>query len=243
MPRYYPLMGGRVLILEKDTKFPALNTALLEPDGLIAIGGDLSVERIICAYRQGIFPWFNEGEPILWWSPDPRMAMQPDAIKISRSLKKRIKKNDYEIRLDSQFRQVMQSCAHTPREGQPGTWISAEMVEAYCELHLQGYAHSVETWINDELVGGLYGVAIGSMFYGESMFHSVTDASKIAFVHLVENLKHWGYGMIDCQMHTEHLASLGAAAIDRHDFAQTLIQLIDKQPQEHAWTDLKKVYV
>ena len=222
----YRLPGGDVAALEQDTPFPPLAAALQDPNGLLAIGGDLSAERLLDAYRRGIFPWFSAGDPLLWWSPDPRMVLFPEALKISRSLAKRLKRKDYEIRYDSAFRQVMQACSGTPRPGQYGTWIVNEIVEAYCRLHALGYAHSVETWIDGELVGGLYGVRIGRMFYGESMFHRVADASKIAFVHLVQDLLSQGVGMIDCQMKTGHLASLGAREIPRVEFARRLAELL-----------------
>lgn len=229
MNAYYRLPGGNVAALEDDAPFPPLPAALKNPNGLIAIGGDLSPQRLLNAYRHGIFPWFSEGEPILWWSPDPRMVLFPDELKISRSLAKRLKRQDYEVRYDTAFREVMTACSAAPRDGQNGTWIVPEMVDAYCRLHEQGYAHSAETWINGELVGGLYGVKIGRMFYGESMFHHVTDASKIAFVHLVKRLQENGTGMIDCQMHTAHLASLGAREIPRKAFASRLEGLLRAQ--------------
>ncbi len=205
-----------------------------DPNGLLAAGGDLSAERLVEAYRQGIFPWFNPGEPILWWSPDPRMVLFPAELKVSRSLRKTLKKHDYEVRVDTAFAPVMRNCAK-PRDGQPGTWISDEMVAAYSCLHAQGIAHSVETWRDGELTGGLYGVALGRMFYGESMFSRATDASKIAFVHLVRQLERWGFGMIDCQMKTSHLASLGAREIPRAEFVQRLGQLIELPPETGRW--------
>lgn len=213
--------------LEPDTPFPALDSALTEHNGLLAAGGDLSPERLLAAYRLGIFPWYSEGEPILWWSPDPRMVLFPAELKISRSLAKRLKNMDYEVRYDSAFREVMLACANTRRPGQDGTWITEDIINGYCRLHGLGYAHSAETWINGKLVGGLYGVAIGKMFYGESMFHYVTDASKIAFVHLIRCLEQKGFGMIDCQMKTLHLASLGAKEISRSEFSQRLAKLVN----------------
>ncbi|GAO35642.1 leucyl/phenylalanyl-tRNA--protein transferase [Sulfuricella sp. T08] len=212
--------------IDNDTPFPPLSSALREPNGLLAAGGDLSPQRLIAAYSRGIFPWFNPGEPILWWSPDPRMVLFPGELKVSRSLRKTLKNQTYEIRTDTAFRQVMQACA-APRDGHSGTWISPAMVAAYTELHRQGLAHSVETWMDDKLVGGLYGVSLGRMFYGESMFSLATDASKIAFVHLVRQLELWGYGMIDCQMKTAHLASLGAREIPRAEFSQKLTELVN----------------
>ncbi len=226
MSAFYRLLGGDVVALESDTPFPPLQAALQHPNGLLAIGGDLTPQRLLDAYARGIFPWFSPEEPILWWSPDPRMVMFPNELKISRSLAKRLKKTDYEVRFDSAFRRVMQACSQAPREGQNGTWIVPDMIAAYCRLHELGYAHSAETWIDGELVGGLYGVKLGRMFYGESMFHRVTDASKIAFVHMVRRLQQQGVGMIDCQMHTSHLASLGAREIPRAEFSQKLTELV-----------------
>ena len=229
---YYHLPGGPVLALDADTPFPPLEHALQEPNGLLAIGDALSPQRLLQAYRLGIFPWFSEGEPILWWSPDPRMVLYPQELKISKSLAKRLKKADYEVRMDTAFGQVIQDCSMTMRAKPDGTasndtWISDEIVQGYTELHRLGYAHSVETWMNGELVGGLYGVAIGKMFYGESMFHHVTDASKIAFVHCVQHLQAQGFGMIDCQMKTSHLASFGAREIPRREFALRLSELLN----------------
>jgi leucyl/phenylalanyl-tRNA--protein transferase len=220
--------------LESDDPFPHSNKALREPNGLLAAGGDLSPARLIDAYSHGIFPWFNVGEPILWWSPDPRMVLLPTQLKVSRSLKKVIRNRDYEVRLDSAFTHVMQGCAQ-PRRGQDGTWITPAMIDAYTRLHQKGIAHSAETWINGELVGGLYGVALGRMFYGESMFTSVSDASKIAFVHLVWQLKRWGFGMIDCQMKTTHLATFGAHEIPRADFMRRVSNLIQYSPAPISW--------
>ncbi len=224
---YYQLSSGKVAALDNDTPFPPIQNALSEPNGLLAIGGNLSSERLLTAYRSGIFPWFSEGEPVLWWSPDPRMVLFPQDFKVSKSLAKRLKKKDYEVRFNTNFRQVMEACAETNRPGQDGTWITTEIIDAYCELHQLGYAHSAETWIDNSLVGGLYGVLINKMFYGESMFHHLTDASKIAFAHLVQFLTVKDVGMIDCQMNTQHLASLGAQEIPRTEFMMHLKKLID----------------
>ena len=212
--------------LESDSAFPALDAALKHPNGLVAAGGDLAPRRLLAAYRQGIFPWYSAGEPILWWSPDPRMVLFPAELKVTRSLAKSLRKRDYEIRYDSAFDAVMQGCAGA-RDGQPGTWITDEMRAAYNELHRLGHAHSVETWIEGELAGGLYGVAIGRMFYGESMFTRVRDASKLALVHLVRHLERQGCGMIDCQMHTRHIESFGAREIPRSEFSRKLRELVD----------------
>ena len=220
--------------LGPESPFPPLEAALLRPNGLLAVGGDLSPSRLIDAYRRGIFPWFNEGEPILWWSPDPRMVLFPQELKISRSLRKTLKRGNYEIRADSAFKQVMEACA-APRGDQAGTWIHAEMIAAYEKLHEMGMAHSMETWIEGELVGGLYGVGQGKMFFGESMFFRASDASKIAFVHLVTQLQRWGFEMIDCQMKTEHLASLGAREISRKEFRQKLKELVHYPERGKKW--------
>ncbi len=220
--------------LGPESPFPPLEAALLRPNGLLAVGGDLSPSRLIEAYRHGIFPWFNEGEPILWWSPDPRMVLFPQELKISRSLRKTLKRGNYEIRADSVFKQVMEACA-APRGEHTGTWIHAEMIAAYGRLHEMGMAHSMETWIEGDLVGGLYGVGQGKMFFGESMFSRVSDASKIAFVHLVAQLQRWGFEMIDCQMKTEHLASLGAREISRNEFRQKLKELVHYPERGKKW--------
>jgi leucyl/phenylalanyl-tRNA--protein transferase len=209
--------------------FPDVTQALRSPNGLLAAGGDLTTARLLEAYRHGIFPWFNAGEPILWWSPDPRMILFPNEFKISHSLHKTLRNGRHEVRFDSHFEQVMRACA-APREGASGTWIHEEMIAAYCELHRMGYAHSVETWMDGELVGGLYGMALGRMFYGESMFSRKSDASKIALAHLAAQLKKWNFGMIDCQMNTPHLASLGAREIPRKEFIASLQDLINCSP-------------
>ncbi len=209
--------------------FPEVTQALRSPNGLLAAGGDLTTPRLLEAYRHGIFPWYSEGEPILWWSPDPRMVLFPNEFKVSDSLRKTLRNGRHEVRFDSAFEQVMRACA-APREGANGTWIHEEMIAAYCELHRLGYAHSVETWMDGELVGGLYGMALGRMFYGESMFSRRSDASKIALAHLAAQLKKWNFGMIDCQMNTPHLASLGAREIPRKEFIARLQDLINCSP-------------
>mgnify|MGYP000728182159 CR=1 FL=1 len=220
--------------LQNATFFPPVDTALADPNGLLAMGGDLSVARLLDAYRHGIFPWFNPGEPILWWCPDPRMVLVPGEVRVPRSLAKRIRNSGFELRVDSAFADVMRACA-APREDAGGTWISPVMIAAYSRLFEAGYAHSVETWRDGQLVGGLYGVAIGRMFYGESMFHRVTDASKIAVAHLVQFMVQRGYGMIDCQMQTSHLASLGAREIPREEFARCLNALVNSPDQFEPW--------
>ncbi|WP_310450773.1 leucyl/phenylalanyl-tRNA--protein transferase [Sulfuritalea sp.] len=215
--------------------FPPVATALSEPNGLLAAGGDLSPQRLLAAYRRGIFPWFSAGEPLLWWSPDPRMVLFPDELKISRSLAKTLRNADYEVRLDTAFGEVIRACARKPRAGQSGTWITPEMQQAYRELHRLGHAHSVETWIDGKLAGGLYGIAIGQAFYGESMFADARDASKIALAHLCAYLKLRGFGIIDCQMETRHLASLGARPIPRCDFAARLEALCAHDDAAGRW--------
>lgn len=224
--RYIQLPGGRIPVLDYNTPFPAAEHALTEPNGLLAIGGDLTADRLLDAYAHGIFPWFSAGEPILWWSPNPRMVLHPNDIRISRSMSKRLKRKDYEVRFDTSFRQVMQACAEVKRPGQDGTWITNGMMDAYCELHTRGQAMCAETWMHGRLVGGLYGVKIGKMFYGESMFHHVTDASKIAFIHLTQELQKQNFGLMDCQIKTAHLASLGARAIPRKEFCRLVAKLI-----------------
>ena len=222
--------------LNNNAPFPPLSHALTEPNGLLAAGGELSAGRLIDAYRNGIFPWYSADQPLLWWSPDPRMVLIPAELKISRSLGKRLRKagkGDFEIRVDTAFEAVMRACA-APRDGQLGTWITDDMIAAYTELHQRGIAHSVETWSGDKLVGGLYGVALGRMFYGESMFTRATDASKIALAHLARQLHRWDFGLIDCQMNTPHLASLGAREIPRDEFVRRLKVLVNCEPP-HAW--------
>jgi len=226
-----------IYFLQGDIPFPPVELALTHPNGLLAAGGDLSPERLLDAYRHGIFPWFNEDDPILWWSPNPRMVLFPAELKISHSLHKVLRNSTYEVRFDTSFEQVMRACA-APRKGQAGTWILEEIIAAYCELHRRGYAHSVETWIDGELAGGLYGMALGKMFYGESMFSRRTNASKIAIAHLCKQLELWKFGMIDCQMNTPHLASLGAREISRNEFIQRLQELIHYTgvPSPWHWT-------
>jgi leucyl/phenylalanyl-tRNA--protein transferase len=212
-----------------------VRSALKEPNGLLAAGGDLSPERLLEGYRRGIFPWYSAGDPILWWSPDPRMVLFPAEFKISRSLGKTLRNRRYEARFDSAFGEVIASCA-APRKGEPGTWIGEAMVEAYLELHRLGYAHSVETWIAGDLAGGLYGVAMGGVFFGESMFSRVRDASKIALATLVAHLKSAGFGLIDCQMHTRHLETLGAREIPRARFSRLLEELIHYPRSPGTWS-------
>jgi len=220
--------------LASDTPFPPVETALASTGGLLAAGGDLTVPRLLEAYRNGIFPWFNPGDPLMWWSPDPRMVLIPREFRISRSFAKTLRNRGHEVRCDTAFEQVMRCCA-APRATQSGTWIGEDMIAAYCELHQSGQAHSVETWVGGRLVGGLYGVSIGRMFYGESMFSLVSNASKIALAHLARQLERWQFGMIDCQMNTPHLASLGAREIPRDEFIARLKELIHCTPMNEKF--------
>ncbi|MDZ7584230.1 MAG: leucyl/phenylalanyl-tRNA--protein transferase [Thiobacillus sp.] len=258
--------------LESAPFFPPVETALREPNGLLAIGGDLSPARLLDAYRHGIFPWFNPCDPILWWSPDPRMVLVPGEVRVTRSLAKRLRNSGFEVRVDTAFAEVMRACAAprppggrapargtpegspllcsdpsavsggiplagaAPREGETGTWISPAMVAAYRRLFDAGYAHSVETWHDGRLVGGLYGVAIGRMFYGESMFSREPDASKVALVRLARQLRQWDFGLIDCQMETPHLASLGARIMPRAMFTARLAELVKVPHLPGPWT-------
>ncbi|MEW6120269.1 MAG: leucyl/phenylalanyl-tRNA--protein transferase [Pseudomonadota bacterium] len=220
---------------DTPTGFPPLDTALDDPNGLLAMGGDLSVPRLLDAYRHGIFPWFNPGEPILWWSPDPRMVLVPAEVRVARSLAKRLRNAGFELRVDTAFTEVMHACA-APREGAGGTWISPAMIAAYTRLFEAGYAHSIESWRDGRLVGGLYGVAIGRMFYGESMFSRESDASKVALVRLARQLERWGFGLIDCQMETPHLASLGAKPLPRTAFAMQVADLVNLPHRPGPWS-------
>jgi leucyl/phenylalanyl-tRNA---protein transferase len=211
--------------LNRGDPFPALNAALDEPNGLLCAGLELNASRVLAAYQRGIFPWYSDGQPVLWWSPDPRMVLLPNNFRLHRSLRKVLRNAAYELRVDTSFEAVMRACAE-PRPEQDGTWISEDIIAAYCEIHRAGYAHSVETWVGSELVGGLYGIALGRVFFGESMFMRQTDASKIAFAHLVAQLTRWGFELIDCQQQTRHLASFGASPISRADFAERLGRLV-----------------
>ena len=222
--------------LDSGQPLPDVELALEEPNGLLAVGGDLAPVRLRNAYRQGIFPWFNEGEPILWWSPDPRWVLAPAEVRISRSLGKRLKRGEFKLTFDRAFADVVRACAE-PRPGADGTWINPAMQRAYRRLHQVQLAHSFEVWRENELVGGLYGVAIGQVFFGESMFHRMTDASKVAFVRGCQKLDEWGYRLIDCQVHTAHLQSLGARQIPRAEFVRVLRVLCDAPVAEAAWRE------
>jgi leucyl/phenylalanyl-tRNA---protein transferase len=228
--------GNVIPWIEPGQPFPGVEDALESPNGLLCAGAELTPERILEAYRQGIFPWYGEGDPVLWWSPDPRMVLFPGELKVSRSLGKIVRRGVYETRVDSEFGRVMRACA-APRNGQSGTWIVPEMIEAYGELHRRGFAHSVESWLEGELVGGLYGLWLGKVFFGESMFSRATDASKVALVQLVRILAGKGARVIDCQQATRHLGSLGARPIPRKAFSQLLQDSIQCAPSGESWAD------
>ncbi|MFJ3487308.1 leucyl/phenylalanyl-tRNA--protein transferase [Pseudomonas sp. NPDC090202] len=213
--------------LQRDNfEFPPLERAMRDPNGLLAAGGDLSADRLIHAYRHGCFPWYQQGQPILWWSPDPRTVLFPAELHVSRSLAKVLRQQRYRVTFDQDFPAVIQACA-APRDYADGTWITGSMQAAYIQLHERGFAHSVEVWDGDTLVGGLYGLAMGQLFFGESMFSRADNASKVGFVTLVEHLKAWGFVLIDCQMPTRHLHSLGARSIPRQQFAEYLREHLD----------------
>ncbi len=207
-----------MIILNSKLFFPPVDTA--DEEGILAIGGDLSADRLLLAYRSGIFPWYNDDQPIIWWSPDPRFVLFPNKIKVSKSMQAVIKNNQFIFTINKVFAQVIKHCKNIDRKEQDGTWITAEVEKAYTTLHLKGFAHSAEAWLNDELVGGLYGVRIGNIFFGESMFSKVSNASKFAFIQLIKYLQQEGVVLIDCQVYTTHLESLGAGMIDRKDFMQ-----------------------
>lgn len=223
---------------DNDLSFPPPSLALDEPNGLLAAGGDLRPERLLSAYRQGIFPWFNREDPILWWSPSPRTVVFPERLHISKSLRKVLKRNDYRVTFDHAFEQVMRNCA-APRNYTAETWISEDIIRGYSALHRQGCAHSVEVWKEDELVGGLYGVVLGKVFFGESMFSRADNASKIGFAYLVRQLVIWDIQVIDCQVASDHLMSLGAEEISREKFQHLLQQFVPAQsPYPPQWSSL-----
>lgn len=219
--------------LTREIAFPEPERATRE--GLLAIGGDLSPERLLAAYTRGIFPWYEDGGPILWWCPDPRFVLLPEALHVSRSLRRSVRSRRFEVRLDTAFREVVRGCAESPRRQGRGTWITREMEDAYARLHRLGVAHSAESWRDGRLVGGLYGVAIGGVFSGESMFAREPDASKVAFVTLVGQLRAWGFGMIDCQMPTEHLHRFGARRMPRARFLEMLARLVTVPTRPGPW--------
>ena len=211
--------------LDENLEFPP--PELAGEHGLLAIGGDLSPDRLRAAYERGIFPWpWYEDQPMLWWCPDPRFVLHPGELHVSQSLEQRVRSDRFEFRLDTAFEAVMRGCAAAPRPDEQGTWITEEMVQAYVEFHRLGHAHSAESWRDGRLVGGLYGVALGGVFFGESMFHNETDASKVAFVNLVRQLEEWGFRLVDCQLETDHLARFGASGIPRPQFLEELGQFV-----------------
>lgn len=214
---------------DPSAPFPDPSEAETEPNGLLAVGGDLTPERLLNAYRRGIFPWFSEDQPILWWSPDPRMILKPEELQVSRSLRKVLRKERFTLSMDQAFEEVIRACSG-PRATQDGTWLLPEMIEAYLDLHQLGYAHSVETWHQGELVGGLYGISLGRLFFGESMFSKMPDASKAALCLLAHKSRQWHFDLIDCQVYTEHLERLGASEIPREEFQQ----IVDKGVEETA---------
>jgi len=207
-------------LLKNDLSFP--DPRHTTPEGIVAVGGDLSVPRLLEAYRQGIFPWYKYGTPIYWWCPDPRFVLYPEKLRVSKSMRPYFNQKKFGLSFDRAFREVMLSCATQERKGQYGTWITPEMLEGYLALHREGYAHSVEVWKEDQLVGGLYGIALGRVFFGESMFAKVSNASKFGFIALVRQLQQRGFNLIDCQQETPHLRSLGAEKIARSDFLRHL---------------------
>jgi leucyl/phenylalanyl-tRNA--protein transferase len=221
-----------VFRLDDRLLFPPADLA---EDGLLAVGGDLRPERLLLAYAQGIFPWYSEGQPILWHSPDPRMVLRAEDLHVPRSLRKTLKKGVYRVSLDTAFADVIAACASARRPGQRGTWITRAMKKAYLELHRQGFAHSAEAWAGDSLVGGLYGVSIGSAFFGESMFAREPDASKVAFVTLIEQLARWGITLIDCQVHTEHLERFGATEWRRRAYLAALRTAVSRSTRTGRW--------
>jgi len=222
-----------VFRLGKQLVFPPIEFA---EDGLIAIGGDLSVERLILAYRSGIFPWYSKGDPILWWSPDPRMVLYPKKLHRSRSLKRTLKKRVFRIAMDTAFETVIRECAKAPRPGQDGTWITTDMIDAYIALHKAGYAHSVEAWRGGKLAGGLYGISLGAAFFGESMFSAEPDASKVALATAIDHFLDWGIQLIDCQVANPHLRRLGGESIPRKQFIKELGNALEAPTRRGAWT-------
>jgi len=219
--------------MDYSIQFP--DPSLAEDDGLVAVGGELSVEFILSAYMQGIFPWFSEEDPLLWWSPNPRLVLYPSELKVSNSLKQVIRRNKFSIKIDTNFEKVIKSCSKSPRPGQNGTWITSDMVDAYIQLHKLGYTHSFETYLGDELVGGLYGLSLGKAFFGESMFFQATDASNFALYHLVEWCKKNNFSFIDAQQPTAHLKSMGAKEISRSEFLLSLKKALNFETNKGKW--------
>lgn len=219
--------------LTSELIFP--HPELSDENGLLAVGADLSEERLLLAYSMGIFPWYSDDAPILWWSPDPRLVLKPGEIRISRSLKQTIKRGAYDITFDRDFASVIKNCAGAKRKDEPGTWITRDMIKAYTRLHESGYAHSVEAWHNNKLAGGLYGISLGSAFFGESMFTKERDASKVAFVTLAQQLDHWHYTLIDCQVTTGHLKRFGAREVPRKEFLRMLKKSLSSPTHKGKW--------
>jgi len=219
--------------LSSELVFPPAHLAMEE--GLLAVGGDLSVSRLLLAYAKGIFPWYSEGEPILWWSPDPRLILYPDDLNISRRLKRVLRQKRFKVTLDGAFDQVIRGCASVPRGGQPGTWITEAMIAAYTAMHQAGFAHSVEAWQNNQLVGGIYGISLGGCFFGESMFHTQSDASKVALATLVGYLTQWDFDLIDCQVASDHLIRMGSIEISRDRFLDQLDISLKKPTLRGTW--------
>jgi len=213
--------------------FPPADHA--NPDGLLAVGGKLTEDWLLIAYQNGIFPWFSEGDPIMWWSPDPRFVLKPENIKVSKSMRPYLNSKKYTFKLDSDFEQVIEKCSIIPRQGQNGTWITNHMKDAYVALHKIGMAHSSEVWEGQEIIGGLYGVSIGRMFFGESMFSEKANASKLALIRLCRWLGHNGFGLIDCQIYSEHLERMGAEYMSRNSFVDKLEELIEKSSLRGSW--------
>lgn len=238
IPRLRPTWAERgsasmpVYSLGDELVFPPVDGA---EDGLVAVGGDLSTERLVLAYSSGLFPWYEEGQPIQWHSPDPRYVITPDSFHVPRRLARSLRLNPYRLTLDLAFERVIEACARTERRGQMGTWITEDMHEAYTRLHMEGLAHSVEAWQEDRLVGGLYGVSLGAVFFGESMFATAPDASKIAFVRLVRQLEAWGIGLVDCQVHTEHLERFGVLAWPRQRYLRALAAALEQPTKQGEW--------
>lgn len=221
------------VLLTDDISFPP--HALSDKNGLLAIGGDLSPERLICAYEKGIFPWYSDDTPVLWWSPDPRLVLEPSNLHISKSLKRVLKNKKYQVTFDKAFSRVINKCADITRQNQSGTWIVPDIIKAYTKLHEKGLAHSVESWFDGELVGGLYGVSMGGVFYGESMFALMSDASKVAFSYLVASLQQRDFDLIDCQITTSHLLRFGAHEISRNNFLKRLKIALKKETLKEKW--------
>lgn len=227
--KYYPW-------IEDDTPFPPVESA--DKYGILALGGELTTDRLLDAYSRAIFPWYDEGQPVIWWSPDPRFVLFPRNLCVSKTMRQVLRRGIFDIRFDTAFRDVILACAETPRRHERGTWITPDMIDAYCELHEQGYAHSAEAWREDKLVGGLYGVSLGGVFFGESMFARVSNASKAAFITLVSKLIDKGFTLIDSQVHTDHLASLGAEEIPRTRYIELLAEGLAKQTLKGNWENL-----